>query len=1043
MTTTTPRALLCEDGTKWPDRKRPFSRRAKPDPTVTKLVIGTPPTSGNDEPKKVTLAEPLPDNFAAQFPNLTHLHLWQIANLTTLPELPPKLQCLDLRGCDALATLPALPPSLETLDLGQCAGLKRLPDHAPQTLTRFYFNGCAGLKPHYLKVFLERLGQAPLVEMDGSDAPGMTSLEGIPRQALRKLVLKGCGNLTDVSGLGEFPNLEHLNLCACTALRDLPDLPPKLRYLRLHASEQLGQFMGQDIGPIDRGAEDENVAHRFLSRRKFGADLAIMPHAKLLLLGDGRVGKSTLAKRLQWEELTPAARKDPANGHLKPSENEEFTHKVRFWRWETGLTLPDNDLEDLEARAAAAKVKLPKTKRGLLDGAVRLWDFGGQEIYHHTHRIFAGEGSIFLIVWRAEPPEIGNGPDEVTPEEWKEWNRHRSLDYWLDYIDSMRPDARVALVCTNCTDPDNMASKPDWKTRAPKHRDRKLEAFFVDSLDPDCGRHSEYQRLVTWIREECGREARRIGILQPRFYRQISDRLDGWLESNSQARQDERTAEHLLCAWTTWHQSVRAAYTPDPKRPQVTLDDNDITTITDYLHEAGHLFQIRHEQLRAILVDQEWAAGLIYQLLQCKVSLRATVKRNGGWFYQSDLENDPLWKTLEDAVQRERLLAYMEECGVVTRIAEARVQRFAQDVYLASDTWLLPPYEKVQDQVERQMDRLRGRPEITVRDKFEFDALTVSEFDFRSLQARLARTFGARAIYFRNGFQAIDSDATPDWCFRVRWMPKTDDPFVGKIGAVLHAKSSQLVPLAGQIDDLFYAEGSPIAHKRPAVKRQRAEEGDLRHEYFLGPRQEKYDVAVSSSGADRVEVELLVAALEADGLKVNHYLLPECRTEDRIGVLNFMMSLSRQPCIVLVLSDGYLHNDPETNWYCAWELADAIRQLYDGRRSAKQTLAVFKPGDGVTSSNVNKVIVPLLTSMAQHFGDAYTKVPVFDRPNFDYYNDFMNHFLAAVTDDKCKNLFKERGTLGSYLTLPADPTAPGAFDAIVRAVRQAVGKTPP
>ena len=29
---------------------------------------------------------------------------------------------------------------------------------------------------------------------------------------------------------------------------------------------------------------------------------------------------------------------------------------------------------------------------------VHVWDFGGQEIYHNTHRLFASEGTVFVIV---------------------------------------------------------------------------------------------------------------------------------------------------------------------------------------------------------------------------------------------------------------------------------------------------------------------------------------------------------------------------------------------------------------------------------------------------------------------------------------------------------------------------------------------------------------------------------------------------------------------------------------------------------------------
>jgi hypothetical protein len=52
---------------------------------------------------------------------------------------------------------------------------------------------------------------------------------------------------------------------------------------------------------------------------------------------------------------------------------------------------------------------------------------------------------------------------------------------------------------------------------------------------------------------------------------------------------------------------------------------------------AGDLFQIRHAEHRAVLVDQEWATDLIYQLLLAGGRLRQKVKASGGWFFGADL----------------------------------------------------------------------------------------------------------------------------------------------------------------------------------------------------------------------------------------------------------------------------------------------------------------------------------------------------------------------------------------------------------------------
>ncbi len=690
------------------------------DATVRSIVVGKPPIQGESPspagPVPPSVVE-LPADFATRFPALTALHLWQIPGLEKLPELPGGLLVLDLRGCSGLMELPALPSTLETLDIGGCSGLERLQSQPPGALQRVYFNDCPSLNSLDLNVFLRALQNARVVEIDGSGSPAVTSLEWFPAGSLKKLVLEGCTNLTDISQLPSFSSLEHLNLSGCTALEELPLLPSHIRYLVLHGAGKLKLFLGQDIGPYDRGDENQNVANTFHSRAKFGHELAIMAHAKVLLLGDGRVGKTTLAKRLQWETLKPNERVLSASRELEPKREEPFTHKVHFWPWKVGLSLSNGEKQALKNRAGVAKLGLPLTPDRLLEGSVRIWDFGGQEIYHSTHRIFAGEGSIFLLVWREQEPDPGTPPGYVTVEEWKEWNRARPLDYWLDYVYSMRPNARVALVCTNCPDPDRMTRKPDWRLRAPRHGHRDLSTFFVDSLDPSCGKHQEFRRLAGWISGACAQEALRIGILQPRFYREVSDLVAGWLRENSRARQEGLTARHLLCPSDKWHNEVRAAHSSRPDRG-AELDDRDIATITDYLHNAGQVFRIRQGNQRSILVDQEWASGLIYKILHCGGDLWTTVRENGGWFYKSHLDADSSWKAVESALERQQLLAYMEECRIITRIGSSLA---GQNIYLALDKGLLPEYGgAVERKVEEQMARVLSRPGIVKCEAFEF-----------------------------------------------------------------------------------------------------------------------------------------------------------------------------------------------------------------------------------------------------------------------------------------------------------------------------------
>src|SRR5688500_3768097 len=100
------------------------------DKRVSKIVLGPSPRASGEDGKPLKLAS-LPDDLAERFPKLTHLYLWRIEGLRTLPALPADLECLDVRGCGDLEGLPELPKTLETLDIGECVKLQRLPTKAP------------------------------------------------------------------------------------------------------------------------------------------------------------------------------------------------------------------------------------------------------------------------------------------------------------------------------------------------------------------------------------------------------------------------------------------------------------------------------------------------------------------------------------------------------------------------------------------------------------------------------------------------------------------------------------------------------------------------------------------------------------------------------------------------------------------------------------------------------------------------------------------------------------------------------------------------
>ena len=116
--------------------------------------------------------------------------------------------------------------------------------------------------------------------------------------------------------------------------------------------------------------------------------------SKLILVGEGGVGKTSLVRRLKDNSFDP---------------KEPTTHGIR--------------VED---------VPMAHPSEPAVTMHLNAWDFGGQQIYHATHQFFLSERSLYLVVWNAR---FG-------------WEQGK-LDYWLDNIKARVPESPVLIVATH------------------------------------------------------------------------------------------------------------------------------------------------------------------------------------------------------------------------------------------------------------------------------------------------------------------------------------------------------------------------------------------------------------------------------------------------------------------------------------------------------------------------------------------------------------------------------------------------------------------
>lgn len=119
--------------------------------------------------------------------------------------------------------------------------------------------------------------------------------------------------------------------------------------------------------------------------RSLQQEQKILNEAKVLLVGEGGAGKTSLVKRFFGEEFDP---------------NESQTHGINIKPWKLG--------------------------DGEQNITVRFWDFGGQEIMHATHQFFLSKRSFYVLVLDSR--------------------REENIEYWLKHIESFGGNSPIIIV---------------------------------------------------------------------------------------------------------------------------------------------------------------------------------------------------------------------------------------------------------------------------------------------------------------------------------------------------------------------------------------------------------------------------------------------------------------------------------------------------------------------------------------------------------------------------------------------------------------------
>jgi len=349
----------------------------------------------------------------AKLGQLTQLQILDLAHngLTALPEVVGQLTQLQILNLDynGLTALPGVVGQLTQLQYLSLAnnGLTALPVGVGQ-LKQLQSLDLSNNRLTALPEGVEQLRQLQSLHLSNNQ---LTTLPEVVGKLTQLQVLDLSNNqLTALpEGVGKLTQLQYLNLDnnGLTALPEEVGQLTQLQHLYLDNNqlialpEGVGKLKkllkldldGNPLEPELAAAYKEGLESVKQYLRARAEPQVELNEAKLVLIGEGEVGKSALLGALRGDDWV---------------EERDTTHGIEI------------------------KPLLLTEEESGKEITLNCWDFGGQRIYRPTHQLFFSAPAVYLVVWK--PRE---GQQQGFVQEWIKLVKHRA------------PEAKILIVATH------------------------------------------------------------------------------------------------------------------------------------------------------------------------------------------------------------------------------------------------------------------------------------------------------------------------------------------------------------------------------------------------------------------------------------------------------------------------------------------------------------------------------------------------------------------------------------------------------------------
>lgn len=364
-------------------------------------------------------------------------------------------------------------------------------------------------------------------------------------------------------------------------------------------------------GPLDEIADQNHLPklQEYFDQRQIG-DLKRNNECKVLLIGNGKAGKTAIVNRIVRRDFNP---------------DWDSTH---------GISLEPFHLPDDE---------------GGYD--LNLYDFGGQDIYHHTHRLFMQQDAVYLLAWSEDtnPPAYPTTSHRITQTNGqvvvKEYKNY-PLQYWLDYALHLGKNSPLHLVQTKRGEQPEGLPVPDeiLATYGTSFKP-KLTTHAVESAQAD-NFYNGYEDLLTCLKASVAHiKGKNTTIAEPLY------NLRAYLR-DLQTKVPVGPQGPKTISYEFYEAKAKALQVQQPRE-----------MLEAWLHKSGVVYYRRGKFKDHIILDQGWAIRAIYTLFDRSQNVPYEIEKQNGYFDGAYVQQ--LWLADHpDTETHELFIQYMLDCDL-------------------------------------------------------------------------------------------------------------------------------------------------------------------------------------------------------------------------------------------------------------------------------------------------------------------------------------------------------------------------------------------